>query len=66
MADVLYPKPSMFNSGWGAIPIDNWLGKTKNMTSFIDRTVGEAPNKVCGGVVVQLLFGQCPNEGLNI
>ena len=63
MADVLYPKPSMFNSGWGAIPIDNWLGKTKNMTSFIDRTVGEAPNKVRGGVVVQLLFGQCPNVG---
>ena len=50
MADVLYPKPSLFNSGWRAIPIDNWLGKTKTMTS---RTVGEAPNKVRGGVVVQ-------------
>ena len=70
MADVLYPKPSMFNSGWGAIPIDNWLGKTKTMTSFIHRTVGEAPNKVRGGGLVgwlvQLLFGQCPNVGLNI
>ena len=49
MADVLYPKPSIFNSGWRAIPIDNWLGKNKTMTSFIHRTVGEAPNKVRGG-----------------